>query len=159
MAGELRARLEALVAEAARAALSEVGPDLVAVILFGSVARRSPNEEFDIDLLCIASRLPPGRAARQSRADAIERRWQAGRTELPRLSLVLRTAAEVEEGFPLLLDIAREGRPLWGASQATEILEGWRQRLARQGARYIRTGETWHWDLAGDSATPGRWSL
>jgi predicted nucleotidyltransferase len=150
VAGELRHRYQAWVQAPVAAAERVLGGALVGGALFGSVARQTPHEGSDIDLLLVADPLPSGRAARRRVADRIEGEAADLRPDLPAVSLVLRTPAEVRDGFPLLLDIVAEGVVVADPSGAVAaLLAGWRQRLAAQGARRVVTGESWHWDLAG----------
>lgn len=159
MAGELRAYFDRLAHEAADAGRAILGTQLQGAVLYGSVARGTPNPNSDIDILLIVEGLPSGRGPRSRLADEVAERFSSGRPGLPSLSLVLRTPQEVSEGFPLLLDITEEGMVLFDRDDcASRLLQSWRDRLVRSGAKRIQTGETWHWDLAGTS-TDGNWRL
>jgi predicted nucleotidyltransferase len=153
MAGELRQRYRGWVDVLATAARDVLGHALVGVVLYGSVARQSPHDGSDVDLLLIVEPLPSGRAARRALADHIEQAALRRSPDLPEASLVLRTPHEIQAGFPLLLDIVAGGTIVMDTAGAVAaLLAAWSQRLAAVGARRIVTGESWHWDLAG-----GRW--
>lgn len=72
---------------------------------------------------------------------------------------MLRTPEEMRIGFPLLLEVAADGRIVYDSSGELEaLLSAFRERLARRGARRVRSGDFWHWDLQGD-AHPGEWDI
>ena len=48
------------------------GERLVSLAIFGSVARRIPNPESDLDILVLADRLPDGRMARVKEFEPVE---------------------------------------------------------------------------------------
>jgi len=159
VAGELRARYWAWVDHVVAAARQVCGERLLGAVVYGSVGRDRPHEGSDIDLLLVVELLPDGRRARADLAERIEDVATRSAPDLPDLSLVLRTQAEVRSGFPLLLDMVEDGRVCRDAGGVVgALLAEWRTRLAATGARRVVTGDSWHWDLA-PSAPPGEWSL
>lgn len=159
LAGELRARYARWVAAVVAAARQVCADRLLGAVVYGSVGRDRPHEGSDIDLMLVVDGLPPGRAPRAALGEALEDAVLRVAADVPALSLVLRTPAEVESGFPLLLDMIAEGRIVWDPQGVVGgLFARWRARLEQHGARRIATGEAWHWDLAG-AAPPGRWSL
>lgn len=148
MAGELHARYQRHVVEAVDVIRVVIGANVRAIVLFGSVARGTPNYESDIDLLIIADSLPHGHRARRMLADTVDTRWRASAEAKPELTLVLRTPDEIRSGFAFLLDIAHEGIVVFDTEGiAKGLLAALRDRLARSGAKRVQTGATWHWDL------------
>ncbi len=159
LAGTLRARYAGWVDQVAAAGRHVCGDELLGAVVFGSVGRDRPHEGSDIDLMMVVQRLPEGRRPRSELAAAIEAAALQAGPDLPDVALVLRTPREIEDGFPLLLDMIEDGRNVWDPhGTVAMLLDGWRTRLAAHGARRVRTGESWHWDLAG-SSPPGRWTL
>lgn len=159
MAGELRERYRAWVDQVAVAARRVCSDRMVGMVVFGSVGRDRPHDGSDIDALLVMRALPVGRFARAALASRIEDQALRAAPDLPELSLVLRTVDEVRAGFPLLLDMVEDGRVVEDTRGLLRgLLDGWKERLVRHGARRVFSGESWHWDLAG-SAHPGRWSL
>jgi HEPN domain-containing protein/predicted nucleotidyltransferase len=139
---------------------SHYGPRLVAVAVFGSVGRGTPREDSDVDLLVVARDLPDGRPARRQEFAAVERRLgealrgvaRDGRLTL--LSPVLKTPEEVELGSPLFHDMVEDAKILYDPEGfLAGYLARLREELARRGARRVRWGGGWYWDLRPE---PGR---
>ncbi len=136
------------------------GSRLVALAVFGSVARGTPREDSDVDLLVVARALPDGRPARRQEFAAVERRLGealcgvAGGGRPTFLSPVLKTPEEVELGSPLFHDMVEDARILYDPEG---FLAGYfgrlREELARRGARRVPWGGGWYWDLRPE---PGR---
>jgi len=136
---------------------STLGDRLVSVILFGSVARGEAGPTSDIDLLLIADDLPAGQFARKrllAAADAAFERdlaaAEAGGVET-RLARIVRTPREAVRTIPLYLDLVEDAVLLYDrAGFFAGILERLRVSLKRLGARRIREGRSWYWDLKPD---------
>ncbi|MDR7521376.1 MAG: nucleotidyltransferase domain-containing protein [Armatimonadota bacterium] len=134
-----------------------LGPSLVSVVLFGSVARGDARAHSDIDLLVIVSDLPPGRLARQGLvgpADALldpelERlRRQAILTDV---NPILKTPEEVLRLPPLLLDLVEDAVVLHDRDGFfAGVLARLRESLARLGARRVQRGWLRYWELKPD---------
>ncbi|HSM49811.1 MAG TPA: nucleotidyltransferase domain-containing protein, partial [Thermoanaerobaculia bacterium] len=130
------------------------GERLVSVVVFGSVGRRAMRADSDVDLLLVAATLPDGRLARVQEFDGVEHAL-AGELEAARrsgvatrLSPILKTPEEVSAGSPLFLDMIDDGRLLVDRDGFfATILAGLEERLDRLGARKLRRGGGWVWDL------------
>ncbi len=130
------------------------GPRLVAVAVYGSVGRGTPREDSDVDLLIVARDLPDGHAARVEEFMAVERRLgptlsmvnSDGTPTL--LSPVVKTPEEVERGSPLFLDMVEDAKILYDRENfLAGFLARFRAQLERRGARRVRWGSGWYWDL------------
>ncbi len=150
-------QLESLPTVLLDACRDHYGPRLVSLALFGSVARGTARPDSDVDVLVIAEELPDGRIARASDFREVERSlepWMhtARRAGLmPLLSPVFKTAAEIAQGTPLLLDMIDDARVLYDREGYLQrALDRLRRRLDELGARRIWRGDAWVWDLKPD---------
>jgi hypothetical protein len=130
---------------------------LESLAVFGSVGRRTPRPDSDIDLLIVAGDLPRGRMRRMGEFQAVEAAMHPWLQEAragglaPELSPVIRMPEEVLRGSPLLLDMTGDARVLYDPRGFLKsALEGLRARLERLGARRIWRGNAWFWDLKPD---------
>jgi predicted nucleotidyltransferase len=151
------ALLDALLAELR----THYGHRLVACAVFGSVARGTPRQDSDIDLLLVVRDLPRGRFNRVEEFLPVEARLEpALATAEPgyssiALSPVFKTPEEVEAGSPLFLDMIEDARLLYDPEGfLAGYLDRLRARLLQLGARRIRRGNAWYWELKPDLA-PG----
>jgi hypothetical protein len=145
--------LEALLAEVR----AHYGARLLACAVFGSVGRGTPRYDSDVDLLLVVRGLPRGRFNRVDEFLPVEARLEAalkGDTpEHPEIALspVFKTPEEVEAGSPLFLDMVEDARIL---HDPEGFLAGYlarlRARLRALGARRIRRGNAWYWELKPD---------
>lgn len=133
------------------------GDRLESAVLFGSVARKTPGYESDIDLLIIAENLPDGRMSRVREFDAIEKRMDPMMRSMKqynihtRLSPVFKTKKEALNGSPLFIDMVEDAVILFDRNSFfKEIIEGMRLRLEKRGARRVWKGNAWYWDLKPD---------
>jgi predicted nucleotidyltransferase len=150
-------RLRRLAEEYATELLSLLGERLVAIVLFGSVARQDCTPTSDIDLLIIAADLPRGHFARKRQLAAADRAFEkelaAAEAEgiETRLARIVRTPAEAERIIPLYLDMTEDAVLLYDRDGFfAGILARLRASLRRLGARRIQQGKTWYWDLKPD---------
>lgn len=153
----LSARFDELLTTLVAACQRHYGERLVSLAVFGSVGRRTPRPDSDVDLLIVAEDLPRGRVARVGDFAKIEAemgetlrrlRSEGVTTEL---SPVLKTPSEVDQGSPLFLDMLEDARLLVDRDAFLEqVFESIRARLARLGARRIWRGNAWFWDLKPD---------
>ncbi len=149
-------------AKAYTKALQDIlGDSLVAVVLFGSVARGEASSRSDIDLLVIVSGLPNGRLARQQYLevadDRLESRLLALRHQgvLTDFCPVLKTPEEAEHVTPLYFDLVEDAIILHEReSFFSTILDGLRDSFKRLGARRLKRGQIRYWELKPDYA-PG----
>lgn len=133
------------------------GKRLLALALFGSVARGTPRFDSDLDLLLVCDGLPSGRMRRVEEFEAVEKRLEPLLSDLEAkgietyLSPVFKTPEELERGTPLLLDMVEDARVLYEERGIlTNALERLRTRLASLGARRVFRGNAWHWVLKRD---------
>jgi predicted nucleotidyltransferase len=133
------------------------GDRLVAVAVFGSVARRTARPDSDLDLYVVVEGLPRGHRARLETFDPVEGHLAADLDALARqgisveLSAVLRTPEDLRTASPLMLDLTEDAVILvdhGGVLRAA--LDDLRARLQRLGSRRIWTGTRWYWDLKPD---------
>ncbi len=131
------------------------GPRLQALALFGSVARRTPRPDSDIDVLLVVDDLPAGRRARIEefeRVDALLEPLLAQSRALgvhTTLSPVLKTPAELAAGSLLYLDMVDQARILVDdGGLLRQFLDGLGARLAAAGAKRVRKGGGYYWVLA-----------
>jgi len=130
---------------------------LVSVVLFGSVARGDPSVTSDIDLVIIVTDLPVGQFARKRlltpadaafEADLEKARAQGVDTRLAR---IVRTPREAARPVPLYLDLTEDATLLYDRDGFfASVLDQVRASLRRLGARRIRQGKAWYWDLKPD---------
>lgn len=133
------------------------GQRLVSVVLFGSVARQTPNFNSDVDIMIIAKELPKGRIPRIREFERVEEQITPLLKELRRegiqtdISAILKTPEEAERGSPLFLDMVEDGRILLDRDGFfAGILSRLRDRLEILGAKRIWRGNVWHWVLKPD---------
>jgi predicted nucleotidyltransferase len=133
------------------------GSRLVACAVFGSVGRGAPRGDSDIDLLLVARGLPRGRLKRveeflvvETRVDPALKPEEPGGAPIA-LSPVFKTPEEVESGSPLFLDMVEDARILYDPEGfLAGYLDRLRLRLRELGARRVRSGNAWYWDLKPD---------
>lgn len=152
---------EAIVDALLDAALQAYGERLLALVLFGSVARGTHRPDSDIDLLLVAQPLPENRRERIIEFEQVENSLkplfkEAARAGAhPELSPLIRTPAELELGSFAFLDIPAEGRFLFDPQGvARNYFTRLADRLRLQGAekRFINGSPYW---LLKPSARPG----
>ena len=133
------------------------GDRLVAVAVFGSVARGKMRPDSDIDLLVVARTLPFGRMARVREFDAVEDALKPCLDAAEKvgvhtcLSPIFKTHEELLRGSFLFLDMADQARILVDdEGLLASYLAHLAQRLAAQGARRIQKGGGYYWKLKPD---------
>jgi predicted nucleotidyltransferase len=151
------AQLRAVAETYVRLLQDHLGDALVSAVLFGSVARGEAGPHSDIDLLVVVKGLPPSRLARHACLDAadsgIEPTLRSLRSQgiLTDVQPVLKTPEEAERISPLYLDLVEDAVLLFDRGGFfAEILGRLRASLARLGARRVRRGRFWYWDLKPD---------
>ena len=145
--------LDSVVAELKR----HYGERLVACAVFGSVGRGTPRYDSDVDLLIVARDLPRGRFNRVEEFLPVEASLEpvlrAAAPEAPAivLSPVFKKPEEVEAGSPLFLDMVEDARILYDCDGfLAGYLDRLRARLHELGARRVRLGNAWYWELKPD---------
>ena len=146
LAGEYAATLERV-----------AGESLVAIVLFGSVARREATPYSDIDLLIVAEKLPQGRFARQEWLQAAENLLEPKRRSLYKEGMltdfcpIIKTPEEARQITPFYLDFVEDAVILYERDGFfSAVLEKLRQSLSRLGARRMRLGKIRYWELKPD---------
>ncbi len=136
---------------------SVYGERLISLVVFGSVGRRVPRLDSDIDLLLIVDSLPDGRLPRVREFDKVEERLRgalekARDSELDtRFSPVFKTPDEVRRGSPLFLDMIEDAWVLFDSEGFfASMISALKERLRGLGARRIWRGDFWYWDLKSD---------
>lgn len=138
----------------AAAAQEALGPQLVSIALYGSVARGQAGPASDIDLFVVLQAPPSGmlarrrmlEPARESMTTELEALWRQGiYTDFIE---VIRSRAEAEQFHPLYLDMSQEAILLYDRDQFLEtVLDKIRDSLQRGGAERHMLGKSWYWDL------------
>lgn len=144
--------------EELRTALEAVyGDRLVAVALFGSVARGTAHVGSDLDVLVVVDGLPRGHRERLATFDEVERRLAAALAVLERsgvpleISPVLRTPEDLAVASPLMLDLTEDAVILADPRGVlAAALADLRARLRRLGSKRVWLGPRWYWDLKPD---------
>jgi hypothetical protein len=150
-------RYDRLLDELVPALRARYGPRLVAVAAFGSVGRRTPREDSDVDLLIVARGLPSGRLRRVEEFEPVEAALDASLRAVSAdglpvaLSPIFKTPEEVVAGSPLFLDMVEDALIVHDPEGfLVGYLDGLRARLRALGARRIWAGNAWYWDLKPD---------
>jgi len=123
---------------AIRNAILATRSDVVAIVLFGSLARGEPYH--DIDVLVVVDKLDKGMLERSQDMLAL-----GNALALPVPSEVLiYSREECEQGFkshlPLFLNIAADGRVLYDTGFITPLIKAVRDELRRRGVERTVTG-------------------
>lgn len=153
----LRETFEELLSDILAACQACYGERLVSLAVFGSVARQTQRPDSDIDLLLVVDDLPNGRMPRVGEFEQVELQLARSLARAAsagihtRLSPVFRTPAELETGSPLLLDMVEDARILFDRDATlARRLQRLRARLHELGARRIRKGGGYYWQLKPD---------
>ena len=156
-AGTLRGKYEILLKRLAAELKSFYGSRLVSIVIFGSVARGAPREDSDVDVLIVADRLPDGRMNRVGEFATVQKALRADLHALEvdgvftSLAPVFKTPAEVKRGSLLFLDMIDDGCILYDREGFWHAyLRDFKRRLRRLGARKVKDGDRWYWDLKPD---------
>jgi hypothetical protein len=154
---DVREPFERVVQAVVEACRAVFGDRLVSAVLFGSVARRTPRPDSDVDMLLVVDPLAPWpaggdelRAVEQRLAGALAEARRAGVDT--RLSAMIKSRAGAEYGAPPFLDMTEDGRILFDRDDfMRRRLDRMRQRLKQLGSRRIWASDgTSHWDLKPD---------
>ena len=137
--------------------VSTLGDQLVAVALFGSVARSDAGAGSDVDLLIVARNLPAGQFARKRLLAPADAAFEADVAAAEsagvevRLARIVRTPGEAARIIPLYLDMTEDAVMLVDRGGFfAGVLDRLRASLRRSGAKRVRLGSTWYWDLKPD---------
>lgn len=131
-----------LVQQAVDALGAALGPDLVALAVFGSEVRGEASESSDVDLLLIARDLPqnPFERRRQVQEPLLE-------DSIPSVSVLARTVDEfTADVTPLHLDLAADAVIVYDPEGfLASKLERVRQLIRQAGLVRQRTAHGWVW--------------
>jgi len=139
---------EKLLAQRFVEALKEkMGRRLLAVALFGSVARGEANEQSDIDLLVIVDDQPS--VALQ---ECLSVRRQVEPYPLRRISPIVTTVGRLRQNFLILLDILDHGITLHDPEGVlSDLLARLKSRLEEWGSVKVQLPDgSWYWQLKPD---------
>jgi len=127
---------------------------LVSCIIFGSVARGTPTNYSDIDLLIIAEKLPRGRVKRIREFEKIEDRLLNLLSKLVKLGIhtcispVIKSRDEVEFGSPLFLDMIDDRVVLFDRNNFfKKKVNSLKKKLKNTGAKRVKKENYWYWIL------------
>ena len=138
---------------AVNAWITDLGSQLVSIVLFGSVARRQGRPTSDIDLVLIADGLPRALADRRRPFhESWERARKAHALPAVQWNLVTKSTTEARTRSPLYLDIVEDGILILDRGRFfEEVLAGMRARMRELGSRRVFLDDgTWYWDLKPD---------
>lgn len=133
------------------------GQRLVSVVFYGSVTRREARKDSDCDVLIVADGLPKSRFSRQDLfvqvesglQPLIEEIWAAGR--MVDFSPILLTPEEARRLRPLYLDMVYDAVIAYDRDGFfASVLGRLKKKLEELGAKRIRVGKLWYWDLKPD---------
>ena len=132
------------------------GSRLVAIVLYGSVARGAARPESDVDLLLVMRELPSGpRNRRMLISDLLDSAEKTLQETLPHasVSVVMKTPEEVGLGGPLFYDMTLPGEVelLYDPEALMKgFLGDLRARMAALGSRRLSYHGHPYWDLKPD---------
>lgn len=133
------------------------GDRLVSLAVFGSVARKTPRHDSDLDLLVVARDLPAGRMKRVREFERLEESLKKDLDFLRSrgiqtiVSAVFFTPEELTEGSILLLDMTEDVIILFDGDQVLQTrLDRLRKDLKEMGARKVGQGADSYWVMSSD---------
>jgi predicted nucleotidyltransferase len=153
----LKESFEMLLQQVVEVVQAYYGDRLVSLAVFGSVARGTQRQDSDLDLLVVCNSLPVGRMRRIAEFEEVEKRLAPTLKNLAEqgistlVSPVLKTPEEVQRGGAFYLDLVDDAQLLYDRGDFLKhFLDRLRNRLEQLGARRIRHGNAWYWDLKPD---------
>ncbi len=130
--------------------VASLGPRLVSIVLFGSLARGDATTRSDVDLLVVAEGFPRRLSARRQELLELYAPVREAR-QLPFVewNLVTKTPDEARVHSPLYLDMVEDGRLLFDRDGFfADVLERMRVRMRELGSRRVFLPDgSWYWDL------------
>jgi predicted nucleotidyltransferase len=135
-----------------------LGENLFSVVLYGSYTRGQSSPESDVDLLIIADGLPASSLERQSfftrilaEVEAPLRKALKQTGWYPYISAILKTPQEADCVSRIYFDMIDEARIFFDKGGFfASVLEKVKKRLEELGAKRVRVGKMWYWDLKPD---------
>jgi predicted nucleotidyltransferase len=137
------------------------GDSLVSFVVYGSAARGDLHEFSDVDVLVVLEETPPGRWKRyepwdpiEDEAEALFGRWREQGWHWS-ISARIKSRSEAEAGSALYLDMIEDGVIGFDKDRFfARYLGALKRRLETAGARKVRAGKEWYWDLNVDPGSP-----
>lgn len=135
------------------------GGQLVSVVLYGSVARGTPDVKSDVDILLVIRNAPSLYWKRLRPLLPVLRQLQQHPSWetlnalgiRPSVNVLILSQAEAREHRPLYLDMMGEAHLLLDRKKFfARHLSKFKARIQALGARKIRHDGTWYWDLKPD---------
>jgi len=137
--------------------IMKLGNNLVSVVVYGSVARKTTRKNSDIDLLIIADSLPKSRMKRQELFLEIEKPLESMISDLwdkgfyTDFSPIILSVEEALKIRPIYLDMVEDAIIIYDKNGFfNKILNRLRKRLKELGAKRIWVGDKWYWMLKPD---------
>lgn len=153
----LKERFEDLLTATVKAVKDHYRKRLVTIAVFGIGGTRNPAADSDVDLLLVCEPLPVGRIRRIEEFSAVEEQLAPLLASLEKdgittsLSVILKPPSEVQQGGLIFLDFTQDARLLYDRGGFfRHYLDNLEDRLRKLGARRIRRGNAWYWDLKPD---------
>ena len=133
-------------------------PDLVSLILFGSVARNNHRPDSDIDILLISENLPNGRGKRiDFFSKTIEKNLEKMISQicttpiLTEINPILKTPHEVLQGGYIYLDMVEESKLLIDKENFFKcFLERLKLKMDTWGSKKVQFNNSYYWILKPD---------
>lgn len=140
--------------------LDRFGPDLVSLVLYGSVARGQARPESDVDLLILLENPPENYHRRIEMLLDLESQLARGEEYRricdlgvePYFAYIVLSMEEAGENRYLYLDMVEDGVILHDRNDFfARKLKEMRKRLKELGSKRVRLDDgTWYWDLKPD---------
>jgi predicted nucleotidyltransferase len=153
----IREPYRTLVSELLKALLEVWGDNLVALVVFGSVARGDTRRDSDIDLLIIGYNLPKSRFRRLDLFEEAEKRVEPVLEELwatgyyVDFSPIILSTEEAKRHRPIYLDMVIDAVIVYDRNWFFKsILDDLARKLNALGAERKRIGKLWYWVLKRD---------
>jgi predicted nucleotidyltransferase len=128
--------------------------DLESFAVYGSVARGSPSQYSDVDILLVSDSLEGSLASRIEKLCCVEEmleeelRWLRGKGVYTSLSFYPLRRDEARRLPLLFLDLTEEAAILYDRNGFFEnVLLELKEMLLKQGAKRVMVGRYWYWDL------------
>lgn len=148
----LREKFEELINKLTEEAKKYYGERLVAIVLFGSVARKTQRNDSDIDILLVVKDLPKGRLRRTEEFMKIEEKLEEDLKRLRKegiytlISPIIKTPEEVKKGGLFFLDFVFDAVILFDKENFFErFLTNFKEKLKHLGAERYTFGNAWYW--------------